>query len=312
MIVGNSLELSRAVSKLPGGGEILLEDGYYRLKRFSAGPESGHLTIKPAPGARPVLQSLDLNKCRNMLFEGIRFRNGEDGKGGASLLRCDNVTLLDCNCKGGAIGYVGRGDPVPGSFVMVRSSNNCHILGCDIFKYWHAASFLDCTGCSFMLNRVWNMAGDGLRMAGVQDMRADGNTFRAFYGSAQDRNHTDMVQIFTAPFLDLDTKRVSIIGNTLDCRGGRATQSIFILNERFGATGVPFEDLRIEGNNIRNGHVHGVHVANAIRSRIIGNTLQWDREAFIRYPKGDENSQPIIRILGVRDGLVEAGNRMAD
>lgn len=299
MIVGSQLSLDKALTKLSVvGGEIKLLPGNYYIDRWKIGPEKGLITLSPLyPEDPPVFSRIELKRSRNICIDGIKFRGGEASHDFRVIDGCESITLKNSDCLGTASSWVKQGSKIPNSFSLVSDSYNVSVENCKIRRYWQGISFLRCSKCQFKRNSVKLMAADGLRMSDVHGMLVSDNLFARFLGSDQRLNHSDMIQVWALPNVSTN---VAIVNNSLDSqseKGGVATQSILVLNERFEKSNEKHKGFFIASNRIRNGHVNGIVLEHAEYSQVMANTISWDKEAFMFYESGPENSQPKVRVI---------------
>lgn len=314
--VRNSQELSIAITQLSdgSGGTILVENTseIYVISRFRPGPDTGQIVITAAdPNDPPTFAQVKLVEGQNMVFSGLSFDRTKSGVSGKDLeiLKSSDIVFENNTFVNSANGfYTGEDPDVPwaGSLALVRDSNGIVFTGNDVSKYSQGLAVADSVGTVITNNTFSNMIADGVRLSGIQDTLVEGNTFTDFYGSTQNKNHSDMLQVWSAPYNKLNTENLIIRDNFFNSSGGVATQSMFIKNETFRDTGVEFRNITVENNTIYNGHVHGVAIYDTIGVQITNNTFLWNPDATMQSTATSTpvSSEPTIRLINVTDGVV--------
>lgn len=321
--VHNSYELAVAINELSkgSGGTIEVVNGGepYALSRYQVGPEVGEINVVAAnPADPPVFEQIKLVQSQNITFSGLTFDSTNSTLPGKDLeiLDSNSITFENNVFANSANGFYDGTNPdisKGSSFALVRDSEDFSFFDNDVSGYYQGLAVIDSVGTQIIGNSFTKMTGDGVRLSGVQDTLVEGNTFSDFYGTSQDLNHSDMIQVWSASYNTLNTEDLVIRGNFLNSNGGAATQSIFIKNETYGSTGDAFLNITIEDNTIYNGHLHGVAIYDTIGVVVENNTLLWDKEAAMRSTPNSagQSTAPEIRLYDVVDGTV-SGNITAN
>lgn len=321
--VQTSYELSLAISTLSvgPGGTILVEntDAPYLLSRFQTGPDQGTINIRPAdPADPPTFAQVKLVDSQNISFSGFVFDSTQTEISGKDLqiLQSTGLTFDGNTFVNSASGFYTGEDPSVSqgtSLALIRDSAGIVFSNNDVSQYNQGLAVVDSTGLTIAGNAFSKMVGDGVRLTGVQDTLVEGNTFTDFYGSTQNVNHSDMLQVWSAPYNTQITQDLTIRGNVFNSSGGVGTQTIFIKNETFPTTGTAFRNITIEDNTIYNGHQHGVAIYDTIGVTVTGNTILWNPDATMQSnPDATPvNSKPTIRLNDVSEAVV-SGNIVSD
>jgi parallel beta-helix repeat protein len=317
--VNNSDELSAAIRKLSGaeGGVIKVgsSDDVYALSMYRGGTDAGTIRIEAAdPGNPPVFSQVKLVESKNMVFSGISVNSvGQPYKGkDLEILKSSDITVENSTFVNKSNGFYTGQDPdikMGSAMGLIRDSTDVVFTGNDVSQYGQGLALIDTTGTTISDNTFSKMTGDGLRMSGVQDTVIEGNTFSAFYGSTQNVNHSDMIQVWSAAYNTMNTENLTIRGNMFNSSDGVATQTIFIRNETFPDTGTKFRNITIEDNVTYNGHIHGVAISDTVGVNIHNNTMLWNPDAMMQSTPTSTpvTSVPAIRLVDV-DGAVITGN----
>lgn len=314
--VTNSQELAVAMSTMAkeGGGiiQVAASDEPYAVNRYKGGTPDGEIIIiAEDPDNPPLFEQVKLIQSQNITFSGLTFNSVESDLSGKDLeiLDSSNITFENNVFVNSANGYYDGSNPDISqgeAFALVRDSDGFSFVGNEVSNYYQGLAIIDSVGSEIIGNTFSELSGDGLRLSGVQDTLIEGNTFNAFYGTSQDINHSDMIQVWSAGYNTLNTEDLVIRGNFLNSAGGAATQSILILNETYPSTGLKYENIIIEDNVIYNAHIHGITIEHADGVNVENNTLLWNAEAYMRSTPSatPESNPPQIRLSEVDNGIV--------
>lgn len=321
--VSSSHELAIAINTLSdgSGGTILVEnaDEAYAISKYRAGTEAGEIFIKAAdPEDPPTFAQVKLVQGQNITFSGLSFDSTESSLPGKDLeiLQSSDITFENNTFVNASNGFFTGEDSdvvMGGALALIRDNKDFVFSGNDVSKYGQGLAIVDSVGSVITGNTISQMTGDGLRMSGVQDTLVEGNTFTDFYGSTQNVNHSDMIQVWSAPYNTLNTEDLVIRDNFLNSSDGVATQAIFIKNETFRDTGTTFKNITIEENTVYNGHVHGVAMYHTEGVKIANNTFLWDEQATMQSTPTSTpvSSAPTIRLVEI-EGAEITGNIVAN
>jgi nitrous oxidase accessory protein NosD len=177
----------------------------------------------------------------------------------------------------------------------VNNSSGVTIQNNKIFTWHRGAVFARSHDITVADNDFYDLRSDGIDFAGVTNVVVSGNHFHDFRRSPESKDHPDMIQFWTRG-TNLQTVNVTISDNYLDAGKGDATQSIFMRNEEVdtGRAGLEmyYKNVRIEGNLIRNGHLHGITLGEVDGLTIANNTLMQN----VSFKVGGKISVPLINI----------------
>lgn len=316
IVVHNSRELSVAINTLSdrAGGtiEVVNAGETYSLSKYRAGTDMGQISIVAAhPEDPPVFSQVKLVQTQNIVFSGIAFNSVASTLAGKDLqiLQCSDIRFENNTFVNASHGFhTGEDDgtELGGSLGLVRDSRGIVFSGNEVSNYYQGLAVVDSIGSVITDNTFSHMTGDGVRLSGVQDTLIEGNVFTDFNGSTQDINHSDMIQVWSAPYNKLNTENLTIRGNIFNSSDGVATQTIFIKNENFTQTGVKYQNITVADNTIYNGHFHGVTIYDANGVVVANNTILWNQNAMMQSTptNGPVTSAPAIQLYDVKDGIV--------
>ena len=323
LTVSNGHELFLAIQTLSetGGGTIAVRNAGedYRVNAYRMGHDTGVIrVVAEDPEDPPVFTELRLQDSHNFSFEGLTFDSSavfKDRPGyidDINVTSSHNVTIRDSTFRSVADGtFTGTGSATLGeSLGKVYYSDNFAFIDNTVSHYFQGLSLRDTTNATISGNTFSHMQGDGIRLNGIKDSLIEGNTFESFFGTSQDVNHSDMIQLWSTDANDIVTDGLTIRGNVFNSVDGLAYQSIFLKNEwALSGNGPNYGTITIEDNVIHNGHVHGITVYNTDNAIVRNNTLLWDPEA-VMYNSASAtgaNYQPEIRFYNVAGGEI-SGN----
>jgi hypothetical protein len=194
-----------------------------------------------------------------------------------------------------------------GIAIGVNNSTGVTIRNNRIFTWHRGAVFARSHQITVADNEFYDLRSDGIDFAGVTDVVISGNHFRDFRRSPASKDHPDMIQFWTRG-TNLQTVNVTISDNYLDAGKGDATQSIFMRNEEVdtGRAGseMYYKNIRIEGNLIRNGHLHGITLGEVDGLTIANNTLMQRVSSKV----GGKISVPLINISKRAENVTVVNN----
>ncbi|SEW38330.1 Right handed beta helix region, partial [Aliiroseovarius sediminilitoris] len=267
--VSNAAELKDALSKANGGDEIVLASGDYGHLGLDSKTDfnvkySSEIVIRSGNSNDPaVFSSMKLGQVENITFDGILFDyeySSGDTKYSKPFLvtKSENVTIKNSEFRGDVAGSENLGTA---QGLNVKESTGVTVESTE-FSLWHRGLIVtDSSDIKVLNNDVHSMRSDGLDFAAVQNVLIEGNYIHDFTGSSDPGDHRDFIQFWTNG-TDVPSTNVTIRDNILDIGEGSWAQSIFIRNEEVdnGRAGEEmfYQDFVIEGNYIRNVHLHGI------------------------------------------------------
>ena len=201
---------------------------------------------------------------------------------GVNVSSVDGFSILNSQVTGGATGpfYGETESPFGADLIQIRSSRNIEIDGNLLEAGFQGVHLFEVNDISITDNTMRHMQGDGIRIAGVQDLRIEGNFMHDFYGAPWDTNHGDYIQFWGAG-IPQNNERIEIRDNILQAGEGTQYQMIFGRNEDFHITGEHFKDFVIEGNVISGSHWHMMSLGHIENLTVRHNTLVWDRSTAV-------------------------------
>ena len=323
--VNSTIEAQAAYEQLVanGGGTILLAaaDKPYDLilKGEGAGLNSPDILIKPeAPDSNVKLSKVELTYLENVTVRDVSVDTsevpGSETNHNFDLNKVDNVKILDSTFQGRATDFYDASfsdDEKSDTLGNIHNSTNVEFSGNLVHGYFHGLGIFESIGVTLADNDISGLQADGIRMGGVQDVTIKGNYIHDFYGSPNERNHDDMIQMWSAN-ANLVSRDITIIDNVLHSNDGVATQSIFLGNERDGndPTHV-YDNITVSNNLIINAHANGIAVSAARNVVVENNTLLWNSTAKMYqtpedYLSGDgANFGPKLAVVRTETGSVK-------
>jgi Right handed beta helix region/PKD domain len=306
--IENSQQLLSALDSAGGGDVLMLRPGNY-----------GKLTLKGVLGSQysfsspVVLKSIDpshpaifshigLTNVKNMTFSNIKVdyvytkgearqtkaleaRNCESISVFSSDFDGDNATNDDATANGFATGIA----------ISFLNSRNIEISNSKIHTWLRGAVFGSVENLKFLKNDIRDMRSDGTDFADVQNVLIEGNSIYAFRRSLESGDHPDMIQFWTTNTTRPSTD-ITIKNNFLSAEPHQETQSIFMRNEVVdrGLAGqeMYYRNILVEGNVIRNAHIHGITVGASDGLIVKSNTLL----QLLTIKEGKKISAPSINI----------------
>ncbi|MEI4488273.1 LamG-like jellyroll fold domain-containing protein [Frigidibacter sp. MR17.14] len=313
--VHNTAELKDAMyllSKTGGTIAVASNDLGYTLNISNVGNSETPITIVAAdPSDPPDFNYVKMTSTTNITFDGVMFDSSDaatDAAKDVELYSTTGVTFQNCTFIGASDGYfAGTGTAtIGGNMAYVRGCTDTAFLNNTISNYGHGIAVINSNGTTIAGNDISQLTFDGIRLTGAVDTLIENNYIHDFYGSDQNYNHSDMIQVFAAGGLTTQNTENLVIRSNLMTTDGVATQSIFIANETINnADGQPYENIVIEDNTIYNGQTHGIYISNADDVVVSDNTLLWNTSAVMKSTTSSPTtSAPSIKLLSVTNGTV--------
>lgn len=303
--VSTTAELNTALASLSAGsgGTILLDPagGPYEIAAMNM--SGAPVLVAGADEAdMPDVIGIDVYGSSNLTFANLDISSAgtdrEAWKEDLDINFSDNITLADCTMSGSATGYLPEktSEAANDRAISIQDSSNVTITGTLIENYYLGVGFGNVQGLTFTHNEITGMQGDGMHGNGLQDATIAYNNFHDFYGTTQEINHADMLQIWDNNS-EILSKNIEIHNNVFDSGGGSSSQSIFIVNDSFKLTGVKeyFENISVYENLIFNSQANGIVLDHVDGATVYNNTVLFNEA-------DAEGSSPRIQLADVLNG----------
>ena len=298
--VRNSAELKDAVERLAAGdgGTVVMQAGRYSLSLNDPNGSQTDARVRLTsadPGDPAVLTELQLNRRENLAVDHVVFDSSTERVSthhrDLDISGSENVSIRDSVFRGRATESLdGTPDQVSGvNLALIRNSDGIEMRDNHMSGYYHGVAFKDSNDVVFAGNELTRFQGDGIRIAGVQDLLIEGNHLHGMLGTSQDINHSDMIQ-FWGTNIGQNTERVTIRDNIINTEGGPAYQMIFGRNEHHDRNGWLFQDIVIEGNLLHGAHHNTISIAQTEGMVVRHNTVLWNADTRALLPGGEQGS----------------------
>ena len=289
--VRNSEELNTALLSATGGEVIELvntgED--YAISLYKNFTPDSMVTITAQDLENPpILHSVYMREGQNLTFDGLQIGgNAEQAADRPDWLTdfymhdVENVTITNSKLIGYAEGYAETSEDLVEQIVLIRGGTNIEFTDNLVSNTLYGMTVTETVGLTITGNEITQIQGDGVRLAGVQDVLIDDNYIHDFLSSSNQLVHDDMIQIWSKGTYT-QTQNVQITNNILDQGEGEWSQTIFIGNEKTRVDGWTEDDLHenivIENNYIHNSHLHAIYLQGVDGGRVANNTIIQDEE----------------------------------
>jgi hypothetical protein len=287
--VSTSAELYAALAQVTGGETILLSAGDYGALTMNGRPGfpnefNSNITITSADPENPaVFDWMDIHGGRNITVDNVvldyTFSEGDpDWTRPFEVNDSQNVNITNTVFDGdmvldGVASSEGYGFAYG---LSVRDSTDVVIEGNEFFGFGRAAIFSQSDDIVVRDNDIHSVRSDGLNFVQVQNVLIEDNHIHDFVAAYDSEDHRDMIQFWTNGTTEPSTD-IIIRNNVLDMGEGSWTQTIFMRNESVDSQGggqdMYYQNVRIEGNTIYNGHLHGITVGETDGLVIRNNSL---------------------------------------
>ena len=315
--VRNSTELKNAMERLAAGdgGTVLMKAGTYHLTLTDRGNTQIDAKVRLTsadPDDPAVLTKLALNGRENVAIDHVVFDSSSTKVSmhhrDLDIAGSEDISIRDSVFRGKATEALdGTPGQVAGSnLALIRNSEGIEMRGNHMSGYYHGVAFKDSDDVVFADNELTRFQGDGIRIAGVQDLLIEGNHLHGMLGTSQDINHSDMIQ-FWGTNIGQNTERVTIRDNIINTEDGPSYQMIFGRNEHFRKNGWLFQDIVIEGNLLYGAHHNTISIAETDGMVVRHNTVLWNRDTHQLLEGGEQGSSVNgwVRAPGSSNAVIE-------
>lgn len=277
--------LEGAIRAAAPGTVLRLAPGEYgRLAMQGGGGTKGApLTLTAAdPAAPPRFDRMDLRQVAYLTLDGLdleyRFARGDKlTLRPFTVLGATGLTLRRLRIDGDRPTGV---SPVDDGFgtgfgLSLRDGTDLLVEDCEIADFFVGLHASRSRGVAVVGCNLHTLRMDGLKFAGIEGLRIEGNRIHDFNRSLDSQDHSDMIQIFTEG-TTRPSRDVLIRNNLLSSGKGWYTQSIFMRNEvvsKGGGAEMFYRNVTIEENVIANAHLHGITVGETEGLTIRRNTV---------------------------------------
>lgn len=285
--VRNSTELREAVERLAAGegGTVVMEAGRYALDlRDAQGRVDAPVRLTSADPENPaVFTNVTMHGRENVSIDNVVFDSRDVAVSNhhrdLELTGSKGISVSDSVFRGAATESL---DGTPGqlkavNLALIRGSEGIVLRDNQMSGYNQGVAFKDSSDIVFTGNDLTRFQGDGIRIAGVQDILIEGNHLHGMLGASWDINHGDMIQIWGND-ISQNNERITIRDNIFNTADSPSYQMIFGHNEDIAENGWLFEDIVIEGNLLYGAHYHMISVAHTDRMVVRSNTVLWNQD----------------------------------
>jgi hypothetical protein len=307
-LVSTYLQLSTS----PGGGTIYLSADYPASGEISlSGGGSNPVHITSADPSDPVeISRISFNDADNVKVSGVNV-NGDDvvrpdWHRDLDIINSSRIEIEDVVFTSDADSFFNPADSNSsngGEMGLIRWSEDVTISDSHISGYLHGLQFFESTDITVSGNEITAIIGDGIRLAGVQNVLIAGNHLHDFYATTNEYTHADFIQMWSQN-AEIVSRNVTVRGNVMDAGNGNSAQGIWMGNEAAGS-GYVYRDITIADNLIYTGNPNGIGIATADGVRIENNTILWNPEATTLYDGVPRSWPPRIRLAdNIRNAVV--------
>ena len=262
--VSNPQALYTAVKASSAGDTILLRTANYgvlELDNLNFG--GAGLTVKAAPGAKPVMTSLVTKNSKGLNFAGLEIAMAPKQQYGIFAIESERITYDDMisHEADGALDGVG---------FFFRLSNRISITNSEFHHLGVGGTALDTPNVTISNNRFHDINTDGVDLAGSPAATVSGNTFTDFFPS--EGAHPDAIQFWETKEHPMPAG--SVVKDNIIRRGkGRVMQGIFVESQ---------SNITIVGNAMSGTMTNGISVSSTKTADIRDNFVQGYRDMGVR------------------------------
>ncbi|HEY8003876.1 MAG TPA: right-handed parallel beta-helix repeat-containing protein [Phenylobacterium sp.] len=291
--VSNGDALWKALKAAAPGDVVQLASGTYPVMRFDHFVKAAPgVTVRAAPGARPVLGGLVMDGAEGLNFTGFEIAISDPKiQFGANVsdsqrIRFDRLTVHRSEGAKGAGGGVG---------VFLRLTSDASVTNSEFYNLGVGTVLLDDRTILVKGNRYHDLETDGVDVAGTIDPTIDGNSFTDFYPAPGD--HPDAIQ-FWATNINPVGKNAVVTNNVIRRGKGEPMpmQGIFAENQA---------NMIIRGNGMVCTLYNGISVARTATALIEDNFVQACPDYGTRIIARDGSSDVTVRNNQITDKVID-------
>jgi hypothetical protein len=321
--VSSSDELREALESVRGGETIALAplpDGYELSANESVRPEAEVRIVSADPASPSRITTAVFRNTKNLTLDGLVFdsrtvfRQRDSWLSDINISSSQTISIINSNMVGSADAYVsleGKGKAAT-NLALVTDSSEIAFTNNSIANYFHGLGILETRGLTIVGNMFEGIQGDAIRMGGITNTIIADNIFRDFWGSDQNLNHTDMIQLWSTNS-KIVSENITIARNIMLSGDGAGSDAIFMRNELADQSPASppslfYRNIVIEDNLIQNSAFHGITVGEAEDVIIRNNTLLANPRSFIRWEQSKEAHAPGIQVAERSSRVEISGN----
>jgi hypothetical protein len=289
--VNSAAFLVPALQKAQPGDTLQLAPGFYG--KLALGAENtpkieGNklITITSKDENDPaVFSQLRFTKVNNISLIALRLDRKNQASSEAEqpalhIMDSTNIWISDSTFEGsnlsGTNNAVRDGYPA-GHGILAVNSQRVAIQHNKIRNFARGIEIKDCSDLLVSDNELTQLRAYGLEVHGARDITVTGNHIHDFRRSEKETDYDNMIHFGTVNS-KIKSENIKVTYNFLDAGAGPTTQSVLFANEPVaGSSAAPpetdFKKVEIVGNVIRNGHVHGISLAEGEDFWIAQNTV---------------------------------------
>jgi PKD domain/Right handed beta helix region len=316
--VSSADELQAALAKVQGGDKIIVAAGNYGVLiignqgafRFA---DTVEITAAD-PTHKPVFSHLEILNASHLKLTGLMVDysyapNDPPQFEAAKISSSEHISILNCVFDGDMASGTGTFADGFATGIGLRVKNSKSIvLDHTVFRQWlRGATFRIVEDLEVNGNEISEIRSDGLDFAQITNAVIKDNHIHDFRMAPGSPDHRDMIQFWTKE-TTAPSSNIIIQNNFLDMGTGSPTQSIFMRNEVVDQNNAGpemfYQNIRIEGNLIRNAHINAIAIGETNGLSIERNTLL----QAVSIQKGGKVSVPALSVAVKSVGVSVAGN----
>jgi parallel beta-helix repeat protein len=311
--VTTSAQLASALKAATGGETIVLSGtAKFSLNATDFNPASNVTITSANPDAPATLATVSLYRCSNVVIDSVKFDSSgvtrADWMDDLNIQYSSNIALLNSTMVGQATAFNDGTTTVAENAILVMHSSGIILAGNSIENYNRGIYMKATNDIVIENNEIKELQGDGMQFAQVKNLLIKDNYMHDFLGSAESKNHDDMIQFWTSG-TTTPSSNITITGNILDSGNGAASQGIFLGNEVVRAnpanTAMYYQNVVIENNFVRNGEGNAIAVYYTNGLKINDNAVLYDADA---PQKAYNTGNAAIQVAGNATKAVATGN----
>lgn len=261
--VSNVSGLNGALLSAKSGDTIVLDSGTYsNVEIRNIKFDDGVNIVSKNPGNPAIIEGLTVRTSEGLNFSNIEFKVNPTGLENQFAVYESKSINFDKIEVHGTI----NGNPTDDqSGLMIRWSSDVKVTNSEFHELGFGLTFLESDSVVVSNNTFHDMRADGVRGAGVSNVKIMENYFTDFFPDADD--HPDAIQMWEGTTNPVN-KNILIDGNVIARGDGGLMQGIFLRGPQ-----TSFEGVTITNNTVAGGMTNGIYVSNATAVKVANNTV---------------------------------------
>lgn len=271
--VADAAGLSAALTTALGGESLMLASGNYGDVRLANINPAAMVTVRPVPGATPVLGELQIANSSNLSIGGLEIANTSFATEYEYAVLVDNsrnIELVGLDVHGSLDGDSwndARGLRILNASDVLVTGSTFHDLA--------VGTIVENSQAAVIGDNDYSVLREGIDIMGSSGVLIDRNLLTDIRPNTNTGDHSDAIQVFTGATY-AGSSDLTFSNNAVLKGSGDYTQGLFIASQQ---AGVRHSNILIENNLYSGISAHGITVGDVDGAVVRGNTVVTAPEA---------------------------------